>query len=44
MLKACYEINEIITTLMMSFIGIGLANILVKGPFQDPTVNIPQTA
>jgi len=28
---------------MMSFIGIGLANILIKGPFQDPTVNIPET-
>jgi simple sugar transport system permease protein len=43
LLKAYYETNEIITTLMMSFIGVGLANILVKGPFQDPTVNIPQT-
>lgn len=43
LLKARYETNEIITTLMMSFIGIGVANILVKGPFQDPTVNIPQT-
>jgi ABC-type uncharacterized transport system permease subunit len=42
-LKARYQTNEIITTLMMSFIGVGLANILVKGPFQDPTVNIPQT-
>jgi simple sugar transport system permease protein len=42
-LKARYQTNEIITTLMMSFIGIGLANILVKGPFQDPTVNIPET-
>jgi general nucleoside transport system permease protein len=42
-LKARYGTNEIITTLMMSFIGIDLANILVKGPFQDPTVNIPQT-
>ena len=42
-LKAWYEVNEIITTLMMSFIGIGVANILVKGPFQDHAVNIPQT-
>jgi general nucleoside transport system permease protein len=42
-LKAVYETNEIITTLMMSFIGVGVANILVKGPFQDPSVNIPQT-
>lgn len=43
LLKARYETNEIITTLMMSFIGTGIANILVKGPFQDPAVNIPQT-
>jgi simple sugar transport system permease protein len=42
-LKVVYETNEIITTLMMSFIGVGVANILVKGPFQDPSVNIPQT-
>lgn len=43
LLKAYYETNEIITTLMMSFIGVGLAQILIKGPFQDPTVNIAQT-
>ena len=43
LLKARYETNEIITTLMMSFIGVGVANILIKGPFQDPSVNIPQT-
>ena len=42
-LKARYGTNEIITTLMMSFIGIDLANILIKGPFQDPGVNIPET-
>jgi simple sugar transport system permease protein len=43
LLKARYEINEIITTLMMSFIGINLAQILVKGVFQDPTTTTPQT-
>ncbi len=43
LLKARYGTNEIITTLMMSFIGIDLANLLIKGPFQDPAVNIPQT-
>jgi simple sugar transport system permease protein len=43
LLKARFQTNEIITTLMMSFIGVGVANILVKGPFQDPAVNIPQT-
>ncbi len=43
LLKARYELNEIITTLMMSFIGIDLAGILVKGTFQDPTTTTPQT-
>jgi simple sugar transport system permease protein len=43
LLKARYGTNEIITTLMMSFIGVGLANILVKGTFQDPTIQTPQT-
>ena len=43
LLKARYELNEIITTLMMSFIGINLAQVLVKGTFQDPTTTTPQT-
>lgn len=43
MLKAKYGTNEIITSLMISFIAIGVANILVKGPFQDPGVTVPQT-
>jgi simple sugar transport system permease protein len=44
LLKALYGTNEIITTLMMSFIGIDLASILIKGPFHDPTTPLPQTA
>ncbi len=44
LLKARYGTNEIITTLMMSFIGIDLASILIKGPFHDPTTPLPQTA
>jgi ABC-type uncharacterized transport system permease subunit len=43
-LKAWYQTNEIITTLMMTFIGTSLAAILVKGPFQDFTSNVPQTS
>jgi simple sugar transport system permease protein len=43
LLKAYSGVNEIITTLMMSFIGLSLANVLIKGPFQDPTINTPQT-
>jgi general nucleoside transport system permease protein len=43
LLKAAYGTNEIITTLMMSFIGIDLASILIKGPFHDSTTPLPQT-
>lgn len=43
LLKARYGVNEIITTLMMTFIGVGLANLLVKGPFKG-TLMVPQTA
>ncbi len=43
LLKARFGTNEIITSLMMSFIAISLANMLVKGPFQDPGVTVPQT-
>jgi len=44
LLKARYGTNEIITTLMMSFIAIDLAGILIKGPFHDSTTPLPQTA
>jgi len=40
--KARYGLNEIVTTLMMSFIGTAIANILVKGPFKGPAM-VPQT-
>ncbi|MBC9926193.1 MULTISPECIES: ABC transporter permease [unclassified Leucobacter] len=43
LLKAKYGTNEIITSLMLSFIAISVANILVKGPFQDHGVTVPQT-
>lgn len=43
-LKASYGINEIISTLMMSFLGVSLANVLIKIPFNDPTTTVPQTA
>ncbi len=42
-LKARYGLNEIVTTLMMSFIGVGIANMLVKGPLKGPQM-VPQTA
>jgi len=42
-LKAKYTINEIITSLMMSFVGINLANLLIKGPFRSDETTVPQT-
>ena len=43
-LKARYETNEIITTLMMSFIGVGVANMLVKGPSRIRRSTSPRRA
>ncbi len=42
-LKAQYGLNEIVTTLMMTFLGISFANVLVKLPFDDPDNSVPQT-
>ncbi|MDY0884356.1 ABC transporter permease [Dongia soli] len=43
LLKARYGVNEIITSLMMSFLGISFANVLVKLVFRDPSTTVPQT-
>jgi ABC-type uncharacterized transport system, permease component len=42
-LKAYYGMNEIITTLMMAYLGINLANLLIKGPFLTHKAFLPQT-
>lgn len=42
-LRVRNQANEIVTTLSMSFIAIGIANILIRGPFKDETVLVPQT-
>jgi general nucleoside transport system permease protein len=42
-LKAMYGINEIITSLMMTFLGTSLANVLIKISFRDTTTDVPQT-
>ena len=42
-LKAYYGVNEIITTLMMAYLGINLANLLIKGPFLTHKAFMPQT-
>jgi simple sugar transport system permease protein len=43
MLKARYGINEIITSMMMSFLGTSFANVLIKLFFWDPATTVPQT-
>ena len=43
-LKARHGVNEIISTLMMSFLGVSLANLLIKIPFNDPGTMEPRTA
>jgi simple sugar transport system permease protein len=42
-LKARYGINEIITSMMMSFLGTSFANVLIKLLFWDPATTVPQT-
>jgi simple sugar transport system permease protein len=42
-LRAYQGVNEIITTLMMTFLGASLANVLVKLVFLDPATTVPQT-
>lgn len=43
LLRAFQGVNEIITTLMMTFLGTSLANVLVKLVFLDPKTTVPQT-
>ncbi len=43
LLRAYQGVNEIITTLMMTFLGVSLANVLVKLAFLDPDTTVPQT-
>lgn len=43
LLKAYRGTNEVITSLMMSFIAMSLANLLIRGLFKDPSISVPQT-
>ena len=43
LLKAYRGTNEVITSLMMSFIAMSVANLLIRGMFIDPGVSVPQT-
>jgi simple sugar transport system permease protein len=43
LLRAYQGVNEIITTLMMTFLGSSLANALIKLVLLDPATTVPQT-
>ncbi len=43
LLRAYYGINEIVTTLMMTFLGISFSSLLIKTFFHDPGTTVPQT-
>lgn len=43
LLRAYQGVNEIITTLMMTFLGVSLSHVLVKLMFLDPETTVPQT-
>lgn len=44
LLRAYQGLNEVVTTLMMNFLGLSLANLLIKFAVADPTTAVPQTA
>jgi simple sugar transport system permease protein len=43
LLKVRWNLNEIITTLMMNYVALNVTSWLVKGPAKDPEVVPPQT-
>lgn len=43
-LRAWHGVNEVITTLMMSFIAINLANLLIRGLWRSTETTVPQTS
>jgi simple sugar transport system permease protein len=42
-LKVRFGVHEVINTIMMNFVAVGLANFLVTGPFRAPGDQIPET-
>jgi simple sugar transport system permease protein len=43
-LRAKWDVNEIITSLLLSFVALQIQGFLVRGPMQGGTGNFPQTA
>lgn len=42
-LRARRGVNEVVSSLMMSFLGLSLAGVLIRFVFQDPGTTVPQT-
>jgi ABC-type uncharacterized transport system permease subunit len=42
-LRARYDVNEIITTLLLTFVALNLKNYLIRGPMQGGAGTFPQT-
>lgn len=42
-LRAKWGVNEIITTLLLTFVGANVMSYLVRGPMRSPSGNFPQT-
>jgi len=42
-LKANFGVNEIVTSLMFTFVGVNLGNLLIKGPFRSTKTLVPHT-
>lgn len=42
-LRAFRGVNEVVSSLMMSFLGLSFVNVLIKFVFQDPGTTVPQT-
>lgn len=43
LLRAVHGVNEIVTSLMMTFLGLSLANLMIKLVLWDPATTVPQT-
>jgi len=43
-LRAKWDVNEIITSLLLTFVALQIQSYLVRGPLQDPSGNFPHTA
>lgn len=43
LLRACFELNEIVSSIMLNYVAVATSAGLVKGPFRDTSLVTPQT-